>query len=114
MEYFCAKIVLNESFRHFIFLGILGNMQTEFQKLVTKLHKKHRWQMQEIAEELGVGQSTISNCFYRRQGNTGAKFVPELQEIIEELEGKPLVFTPPAPKSKVSIRENESLKQDGL
>src|SRR5258708_28365232 len=61
-------------------------MQKDFQKLVKLLKKKYKLFQRDIAYELDVSENTISRCLNGHQGNTGDKFVSDLERLIEACE----------------------------
>src|SRR6266704_2138243 len=86
-------------------------MQTDFQKLVKYLKKKHKISQRRIAYILEVQDSTISNCMHNKARCTGDKFVPLLKIMIDILEDK----EENAEKDKQDVKEiNRELKSDGL
>jgi hypothetical protein len=62
--------------------------QTRFQELVNHLKKKHKMTQKQIEYILDLGENTISRCYHMHQGNTGSKFVPDLERLIAKLEEK--------------------------
>lgn len=80
-------------------------MPTPFQQAVKTLKKKHKFNQNSIADFLEVKKSTISRCLNGHQGNTGEKFVPDLERLIIHLDSTKKVKRQTKKHSQESVSE---------